>query len=149
MSTTFLENLLDALKKITHCERGLAVDENFELVKAINLADNEIQSDAFNEFASQCLQDAVDLGEPVLANNIITDLSEAPETNTNFSDLRVIIALPVKGHGAIYLDQHIGRGVIPKQMLDRLMALIEELLQYGDLEGQTPDTMVKRYQQKA
>lgn len=128
MDKNFLENLLTAVIEITVAERGLAVSEDLTVQKVNNFDGAMLESTEFMEFANACLQRAIDTNDAVVTNNIITDISEAPTTNTNFSDLRVIVALPIKDHGAIYVDQHIRNGVIAKEVTDKLMQLVNRLL---------------------
>lgn len=146
MSETFLENLMFAAKKITHAERCLVVNNDMEVLNAVNLEQQVIESEAFGTFALECVREAINTGKPVITNNIITDPSEAPTTNTNFANLRVVVAVPVAGHGAIYLDQHIRNGIIPKQMIDRLMGLVEQLLNTKQ-ETHTEAEIIEMYQQ--
>lgn len=146
MSNTFLVNLMNAAKKITHAERCLAVDTNLQVINAVNLEQSDISSQDFGSFAMDCLRDALSTGKPIITNNIITDPSEAPTTNTNFANLRVVVAVPIVGHGAIYLDQHIRNGIIPKQMIDRLMRLVDHLLATQQ-EHRSDAEMVVLYQQ--
>lgn len=146
MSETFLENLMYAAKKITHAERCLVVNNEMQVIDAVNLTQETIESEEFGEFALGCLRDALNTGKPVITNNVITDPSEAPTTNTNFANLRVVVAVPVIGHGAIYLDQHIRNGIIPKQMIDRLMGLVTHLLETRQVSRSEAE-MVAMYQQ--
>jgi len=131
MNEQFLQNLLQMAKQVTEAERGMAVNQNLDVLNAINLEQSMMQSNEFSEFANICLRQAIDTGEAVITNNIITDPSQAPTTNTNFADLRVIIALPVIESGAVYLDKPIRDGVIPKKTTEKLMKLISHVLENG------------------
>ena len=131
MNEQFLQNLLQVAKQVTQAERGIAVNLNLDVLKAINLEKSIMQSSEFSEFANSCLRQAIDTSEAVITNNIITDPSQAPTTNTNFADLRVIVALPVTESGAVYLDKPIRDGVIPKKTTEKLMKLISYVLENG------------------
>lgn len=146
MNETFLENLMLTAKKITHAERCMAVDDDLQVISMVNIDQETIESDQFNDFASMTLRDAMNKNEAIITNNVITDVSEAPTTNTNFANLRVVVAVPVAGHGAIYLDQHIRQGVIPKPMIERLQNLVKYLMQ-NQLESISDSEMLKLFQQ--
>lgn len=142
----FLENLLLAAKKITQSERGLAVNTDLDVLKRINLEQSVLQSSEFLDLANNCLSRAMDGGEAVVTNNVITDLSEAPITNTNFADLRVVVAFPVGTVGAIYLDKPIRDGVIPKKIIEKLVRLVDDCLQ-KDPQDYSHEQLITRYEQ--
>lgn len=146
MNETFLENFMRVAKKITHAERCLVVNADLEILSMSNVDEAEIESADFNELAMECLREALDTGEAVITNNVITDPSEAPTTNTNFANLRVVVALPLAGHGAVYLDQHIRNGIIPRQMIERLMRLAAYVLD-NQQENCSETELTKLYQQ--
>lgn len=146
MDKNFLENLLIAVIEITDAERGLAVSEDLVVQKASNFEGAMLESPEFIGFANECMQQALDTKDAVVTNNIITDISDAPTTNTNFSNLRVIVALPIKDHGAIYVDQHIRNGVIPKDVTDKLMRLVNQLLDDNSLHF-TKEQIIAQYRQ--
>ncbi|GAB4523248.1 MAG: hypothetical protein OHK0046_36710 [Anaerolineae bacterium] len=146
MDASFLQNFMRAAQKITHAERCLVVDVNLNIVEVVNVDESTLQSPEFIDFAMQCLREAWETGDPILTNNVVTNPSDAPTTNTNFANLRVIVAMPIAGHGVIYLDQHIRNGVMPKQMIDRLMSLAGYLMSH-DMEGLSPAEMAQTYQQ--
>lgn len=132
----FLDNLLKAAKKITHSDRSLAVDTDYKVVITLDIDDDILQSDKFMDFALQCLQEAVDSEDIVITNNVITNPEDAPTTNTNFANLRLVMTLPVAGYGAIYLDRHIRNGVVAKEMIERLMRLITYLIEEQKYESE-------------
>ena len=111
MSDSFLSTFMQVAKEITRAERCMSVTPDLSVVEIDNLDVNVLESDEFQELATNCLSKALETNSAVLTNNIITDPSQAPVTNTNFTDLRVIVAIPIKGTGAIYLDQHIRNGM--------------------------------------
>ncbi|MEQ8672819.1 MAG: hypothetical protein RLP44_26390 [Aggregatilineales bacterium] len=144
MDNNFLENLLTAVIEITDAERGLAVSEDLTVQRINNIDETVLDSSEFMDFANSCMQQALDTQNAVVTNNIITDISDAPTTNTNFSNLRVIVALPIKGHGAIYVDQHIRNGVISKEVTDKVMQLVNRLLDDQQLHF-TAEQIVRLY----
>lgn len=142
MDQVFLENLLKVAQNVTRAERGLVVDQAVTVLHAENFPAAVPGATDFDEFAVRNLKQALAEDEAVLANNVIQDISEAPTTNTNFADLRIVVALPVAGHGAVYLDRHIREGVIPKRVIDQLMRLIRHVLQEGLLVSSASELMV-------
>lgn len=146
MDQAFLERILHVARNITQAERGLVVNADAQILKTENIDSNVLESDAFSSFALGNLREAIATGEAIIANNVITDLSEAPTTNTNFADLRIGVALPVSGHGGVYLDRHIRDGVIPKQTIDRLMGMVTHILE-NQLEDQDEESLLAIYEQ--
>lgn len=146
MDEKFLENLLFAAKKITQAERGMVVNNTLDVLKSINLEQAVMQSSDFSELANRCLRQAMDGGEAIITNNIITDPSEAPTTNTNFADLRVVVAFPIGIIGAVYLDKPIRDGVIPKKTTEKLMRLVEHAL-LQDQQEHSDEELMALYEQ--
>lgn len=142
----FLGNFMRAAQKITHAERCMVVDANLKVMETVNIDPATLEAPEFMDFAMECLREACETKEAVITNNVITDPSEAPTTNTNFANLRVVVALPIAGHGGIYMDQHIRNGIMPKEMVDRIMRLAEELMQTGQ-ESLSPAEMTRMYQE--
>ncbi|MDX1993292.1 MAG: hypothetical protein SF029_12945 [bacterium] len=127
MDEQFLENFMKAARQITKAERSMVVDIDLDVLATANLEASVLESPQFANFANAVLRQAVESNGIVITNNIITDPSDAPDTNTNFSDLRVIVTLPLEGHGALYLDQHIRHGIIPRDVIERLVCLVKEV----------------------
>jgi hypothetical protein len=147
MSETFLENFLAAAKSITKADRGLAVDTKLQPVAMINLSQNDIDDPSFSDCAIQTLRRAIDSGEIVVTNNLIADNpSFAPETNTKLSGLRFVVAIPIQGAGAIYIDQRVRFGVIPQSTIDNLLRLVTHI-QDNQLEDNTSETFCTIYEQ--
>ena len=128
MDHAFLEHLLYATLKVTHAERGLVVDQDLNIIKVENIPEEDIQSETFKAFALANLREAMTIEAPVIANDVITDVTEAPTTNTNFANLRIAVAFPVAKIGAVYIDRRIRNGVIPRHIIDRVMRLIEHVI---------------------
>jgi len=124
MSNSFLARLLRVAQKVTQAERGFAVNNTREVQEKFNLDDSTLEEPAFRDFAHIWLGRALDDGKTIITNNIITDPSKAPNTNTGFANLRVVVCIPVSKHGAIYLDQHIRNGIIPRDIIDRLSDMV-------------------------
>jgi len=143
MNETFLENFALAAKKITHAERYLSVGGDMKLQNT-NIDQSLLDDPDFGNFAMECLQEAVDSGEAVITNNIITDPEDAPKTNRSFKDLRIVVTMPIPDYGAVYIDQLISNTVIPKEKIDRLMKLVAHMRE-NQLEHLTTSEMVKLY----
>lgn len=146
MSTSFLEIFLYAARSITQAERGMAVDKDMQVLGTVNLDRTVMESPTFSDFANTCLRQAMQEGSAVITNNTITNPSEAPTTNTNFADLRVVVALPVVDYGAIYLDQHIRDGIVDRATVEKLMRLADHVREQGG-EDHTEDQLVELYKQ--
>lgn len=99
MSKDLVMAFLEAAMDVSACDRGLAVDEQMNLLTTINLTDEVRQSPRFNLLMSVSVRRAVDLQEAVITNNVVTSAAEAPLTNTSFSDLRMVVAIPLEGQG--------------------------------------------------
>jgi hypothetical protein len=145
MNDSFVKNFMYTAKKVTHTERCIAVDRNLEPIAMVNVDRAMLETTAFGEFAMECLREARDNNDVVITNNVITDPSEAPTTNTNFANLRVVVVMPVGNYGIIYLDQHIRKGVIPKQMIERLKRLAEHIIE-NNLEKGTTEEFYEMFQ---
>lgn len=144
-SNEFLANFVHLAHHITRAERGMAVDNDLRVCELINLDQTVIERTDFSELAAGTMVQAIQQQEPVITNNMITDPASAPVTNTNFSDLRVIVAIPVGGLGAIYLDQHIRNGIIARATTDRLMAFGDAIVANGQTNLDL-DTLMNMYQ---
>lgn len=145
MDEVYLEQFMNVAKDVTQAERGLVVDSDINIIKTNNIDPSTIDSEEFKAFAMPNLQQAISRGEAIIANNVIADLSEAPTTNTNFANLRIAVALPIVGHGAIYLDRRVRDGVITKQTIDKLMKLAQHIKDQ-EFKVQTQDDLYRLYQ---
>jgi len=146
MTQAFLSQFLHAALQVTNAERGMAVDNELAVQELYNLDEETLQSPEFSDLAFQALADAIHQRETILTNNVITDPSKAPITNTNFSELRVVVAVPVLGIGAIYLDQHIRNGIIPRENIEKLQEVATRAITANRLE-MTYDELVALFQQ--
>jgi hypothetical protein len=148
MSQPFLSKIMRVAKQVTRAERAMAVDSNLDVLETLNLDTSVMESQNFQEVATSTLRRAIERGEPIITNNIITDPSQAPVTNTNFTDLRVVVVIPVEGDGAVYVDQHIRYGIIPRQTIDKLMRLVVHLVEHQQ-QNIDESEMIALYQQLA
>lgn len=132
MNEAFLNHFLDAVLQITKVERGLIVDLDLDIVASANIDQQLLESPHFKSFVNNCVREAVEKQDLFITNNVITDPAEAPTTNTNFADLRVVVAIPLKDYGGLYFDQHIRHGVIPRSVIDGVLCLAKQVFPNGD-----------------
>ncbi len=144
MNDSFLSRYLRLALKVTGAERGFAVDPALRLISQIQLDDQTLQSPEFMSFATTWLTRALEDRKAVITNNIITDLSKAPKTNTSFSNLRSVVCIPVGDCGALYLDRHIRTGVIPREVIDRLYEMPLQLTP-ENMENESEEALLERY----
>lgn len=128
MNTLFLERLLRLALQVTRAERGMAVEATGAVCAMVGLDEATINTPKFKRIAEKCLTDSLTRDEVILTNNVITDPSEAPVTNTSFSDLRAVVAIPLGSIGALYLDQPIRQGIISRESIDRVQEFALRLI---------------------
>lgn len=140
MSNIILSAIVHFAKEVTGAERGMSVDMDVSVLDVIGLTHDVIETATFWDAAANSLSRAMKTNQPVLTNNIITDPAQAPITNTTFTDLRVIVAIPVDGVGAIYLDQHIRNGMFQRDAIDKICQTIALILAQDD-PTYTPESL--------
>lgn len=142
---TLLEHLLKVTIRITGAERGLAVNPLFEVQHTVNF-DGDVKADAdFWGFALQTFGKASETRQPVLTNNVITDPLQAPTTNTNFANLRLVVVFPIKQLGYVYIDQPVKRGAFTREQVNRLRQVIEQI-DTADEASLTEDAIQSLYE---
>jgi hypothetical protein len=132
MSASFLSNFMRFALQKTGAERGLACDLELSIVAQVNIEQADIMSEKFTGI--ETMRRALENGESIITNNAVMDPSLAPVTNTNFSNLRVVVVIPLLNFGAIYLDQSIRRGIIAKEVVQKLTTLGNYALENGHTE---------------
>ena len=128
MSDIFLNNLMRASYTITKAARCLALNEAMEVQTHLGVDETLLADEAFLNVVRSAIRQAQESKKAVLTNNLITDITDAPHTNTHLSGLRIIIAYPVHGYGAIYLDQSVRDGVFERDTIEKITALVDHLL---------------------
>jgi hypothetical protein len=128
MTPERIDAYLTFVQTLTRADRCLIVNEDMRALSSRGLDEATLTSEAFTDLASQVLVHAAETGAPVITNNIITDPAEAPTTNTSFSDLRIVVALPIPQVGALYMDRPVKHGVFDHMLLQRLMPFSAEVL---------------------
>lgn len=126
MSDSLLLNLMHFAQKVTEAERCMAARSDLSILGAINLDEQTYENPEFRKITVPVLEQALKDQHVVLANNTITDPTLAPTTNTSYSNMRIIVAIPVIQIGVIYLDRQIRHGIIERNLLDRLHRLSSE-----------------------
>ena len=63
------------------------------------------------------------------------------------ANLRFVVAIPLSGMGAIYLDQRIKTGILISQEIVQNLIKLAKHIRERRLEASTPDEMVGIYQQ--
>jgi len=144
MSDSILSAVMRVAKDITRAERGMSVNSELTVVDLEDLPSDALEDNSFQDVALKSLSQAMETNQAVLTNNIITDPAQAPITNTNFTDLRVIVTIPVQGEGAIYLDQHIRNGMFQRDTIDKLNRMVAHVLGLDDPPSD-PDDLRKIY----
>lgn len=144
MPHKFLTRFLRVAQQVTDADRAMTVDTHMQVVDQLNLDDVAMNETGFREFADPLLRQALTDRQAVVTNNIITDPSQAPKTNASFANLRVVVVMPVRDQGAVYLDQPVSKGVIERDAIDRLSQMLNRL-QGDELETITEEEMVARY----
>lgn len=128
MSVTFLTNLLHIAREVTESDRGFSVDTDLKVHEHINISEETITTELLKGVARDQLSQAMFTNKTLITNNIITDITEAPNTNTNFSNLRIVVVLPVEKVGAVYIDQSVRSGIIKRDIVERLEKMIKHFL---------------------
>lgn len=125
----FLQQLLTFACRVAGAERGFVADSSLEVVGLHQLDIKTLQSERFSALAATVMQQATQSGEVVITNNVITDPSQAPTTNTSFSDLCMVVAIPLASWGMLYLERPIKHGIIARDIAERVMHFALHLLQ--------------------
>jgi hypothetical protein len=146
MNNAYLANFLQLAKQVTQAERGLVVDTHESIIAMDGLDEDALQTGNLQSLIKQTVRDALDENKAILSNNIIRDPSEAPDTNTAFRNLRLMVGIPVEQLGVIYLDKQVRNGVILRQDIEQLQRFGQFLIEQGltDLDAAA---MYERYQQ--
>ena len=121
----FLLNYMRVAFDVTKAERAFAVDTDLSLLGTINISQEEIEAPYFT-----CIQQAISSHQAMITDNytMTIDPAKAPITNQSFPKLRFVVILPVKGFGAVCLDQSLRAGVTTKDKVDRLTHLADQIV---------------------
>lgn len=144
MSDNFLIRFLHVAYQVTQADRGIAVDAHEDIKELIHVSDVDLEDPSFSDFARAQLKRGIADGETIITNNIITDPTQAPKTNTALSNLRFVVVIPVKEFGAVYLDRLIRHGIITRDIIDKLKQVIR-MVPAASVESITEDQMLEMF----
>ena len=142
----FLTSFLKLAVTLTEAGRGFVVDTGEAVVAKHQLDEAVMQSEDFRSLAYTTMQQAQQQGTAIITNNIITDPNDAPNTNTSFANLRMVVAFPVFDQGVVYLDKLIRHGIIESSDLDNLVAFARRIVDEGKTHFDY-DELHQHYQQ--
>src|SRR5690606_29096615 len=120
MSIGFLNNFMHFAYTTTDSERAIALDLEMNIHDSVNVDDALLQKEDFADLLRSSINEAITTDDIVVTNNLITDPEDAPKTNVHLHELRMVVALPLQGYGAIYLDKRIRQGIYPRDLVERL-----------------------------
>lgn len=127
-NNNFLNNFLQFAHNVLDAERGIAFDTALTFIETVNTSEDDIAKDRFAGSLQTAVQNAINNNEVVITNNMITDPQDAPTTNLHLHQLRMIVAIPMQSHGAIYLDRRIRNGVFQSEVVESVCEFAEQLL---------------------
>lgn len=140
----FLESFMTFARAVTHADRSMVVDETLTAVASHNLNAEALTAANFQQLAADVLAEALRSGQPIITNNMVTNPLDAPTTNVSFNDLRIVVAIPLITHGAVYLDRSVKQGVFTRDQVDQLMQFGLQLIQGGHT-NLTADEMQQQF----
>lgn len=143
MSIGFLNNFMQFACATTNSERGIAVDLELNIHNSVNVDDALLQKDDFLELFHRAINEAISTDDVVITNNLIADPDDAPKTNVHLHTLRMVVTIPLRGYGAIYLDKRIRQGIFPRDLVERLNDFATHLVENDktDLTAEEFDTL--------
>ncbi len=131
MSIGFLNNFMHFAYTATDSERALALDIDMNIQDGMNVDDSLLQQEDFSEVLRGAIDEAISTDDIVITNNLITDPENLPQTNVHLHALRMVVALPLRGYGAIYLDKRIRQGIYSRELIERLNDFADYLIENG------------------
>ena len=126
MSVEFLPTFMRFVYEIVNADRALAVDMELNMVGAVACGEDDIE-----DYMTKSLRQALDSGEPVATDNYSLTMSPAdiPGTNQILPALRYLVVIPLAGVGAVYVDLLIRKGIIHKDVVERLEAVAHSVVE--------------------
>jgi len=136
MSEAFLREWMAMAQHVSGAERACAATADLRICALSGLDEAVLKASNFADFVTETLRGALQQGQPIFTNNLIRDMDQAPTTNTNLSEMRFVVAIPLAALGAVYLDQPIRMGVISREVVQKLHAFgLRALADEGLLEA--------------
>lgn len=136
MSESVLTRLVRFAIGETRVDRAYAFDSEGTLVEHAVLDSHSTAKPDISEYMHSLVRRALSSGQLVLSNNTFIDPTEAPSTNTSIKNLRIYVVLPIRGIGALFLDQPIGSGIVPRPTIDRMYAMCQRIA-----DREAPDSL--------
>lgn len=140
MTTNFLSSFMRVAVQTTGADRAMACDTTLSVIDSLNLDQQDVLSQEITDVVERALQS----GEVVISNNVVKDSDQAPVTNVSFESLRGIVVLPIPGHGAIYLDRPVKKGIIPRETVEKLAKLAELADKNGQISEHKLNEMLRK-----
>jgi hypothetical protein len=141
-TTTLLSNFMRLAVQKTGAERALALDQDLAIIASYEINQSGLLDSSF--VGIEAARQALDTGEVVITNNVSKDAA-SPTTNTTFRDLRFIVVIPVGELGAVYLDQSMRLGAIPRAPVQNLSGLAS-LIAAQQESALSPDQIAALYE---
>lgn len=116
----FVTNFMRFAQATTRAERSMALGLDKSVHDSVNVDASLLEEDEFSRLLHTAVDEAIDSDTVVITNNMVQELQDAPNTNLHLHELRMIIAIPLRGYGAVYLDQRIRNGVFPRELIEKL-----------------------------
>lgn len=135
MATVNWQLFLNQLIGSVWSGRGVVVNPHLQPLAIENFDAEKFNDPSF--VATLHLEKAIQTGKIEIGNDAILS-AQAPNTNTNMSDIRGVVIIPIEGHGALYLDQPIRVGIIPRFTVDKIAQLLHEYAQGLVTEADLP-----------
>ncbi len=145
MTDTLLTRLLRAVLGVTRVDRIYAFDLTGTLTEHAMVDPKAPIEPLISEFMLGLVKRALSQGQLVLSNNTFTDPAQAPTTNIGINNLRIYVVLPVPTLGVIFLDQAIGMGVVPRQMIDRLFNTLQTVANTPEADALTDSALIEMF----
>lgn len=127
MSIGFLNNFMQFAYTATNAERGIALDTAMTVHECLSVNDALLADDGFSKLLHKSATEALATNDAIITNNLINP-DEAPETNLHVHELRMVVAFPLQDCGVIYLDKRLRRGIFLRDLMDRLIAFANYLI---------------------
>jgi len=145
MTDTLLTRLLRAVLGVTRVDRIYAFDPAGILIEHAMVDPKAPLDPVISEFMLGLVKRALAQGQLVLSNNTFTDPTQAPTTNIGINNLRIYVVLPVPTLGAIFLDQAIGMGVVPRHTIDQLHNTLKTVASRPDADSLTDSALAEMF----
>ena len=152
-----LDQVMDAIIRLTHAERGFLVlrgDDGEIIVQAARNFDQRTLNDAEFKFSRTVTNRVLDTGEPVLTVNAAEDPRFAGQASIAIQLLRSVMATPLRARGNVigvaYVDSRAAAGLFNEEDLAALAAFSAQaaaVLDNARLFAATDEALNRRVEQ--